>query len=78
MEHTADLAIKVLQAEQKAHNNIADKMSGSFGVLACTVVEKSEMLDSHTVTISALTVTVTDLTATKKAGQPTCSSVGHM
>ena len=46
-------------AEQKAWDDIADKMSGSFNVLASAAVAKAETIDSHAATIAALTKTNT-------------------
>ena len=54
------------QAEQKARDDIAVKMSGSFDALACAAVAKSDMLDNHTTTIKSLTDAVSQLTATNK------------
>ena len=65
-EHQANAVITTSQAEQKARDNIALKMSGSFDALACAAVAKSDMLDNHTTTIKSLTDAVAQLTATNK------------
>ena len=66
VKHQTHLTIKTLQADQKAHKEITDKMSRLFDALACAVVLKSEMLDSYTVIIKSLTDTMAELTATNK------------
>ena len=66
VEHQANAVITTSQAEQKARDDIAEKMSGSFEALACAAVAKSDMLDNHTTTINSLTNTVGQLTATNK------------
>lgn len=55
VEHQANAVMSASQAEQKANDDIAENMSGSFDALACAAVAKSDMLDKHTTTIKSLT-----------------------
>ena len=54
------------EAEQKARDEIADKMSGSFEALASAAVAKAETIDNNAAAIASLTQTVAELTATNK------------
>ena len=54
------------EAEQKARDEIADKMSGSFQALASAAVAKAETIDHNASTIASLTQTVAELTSTNK------------
>ena len=53
-------------AEQKACEDIADKVSGPFNALASTAVAKAESINNHTATIAALTKTNAELVETNK------------
>ena len=55
------------EAEQKARDDIAAKMSGSFDALASAAIAKAETLDNNAATIASLTKTIAELTATNKA-----------
>ena len=54
------------EAEQKARDEIADKMSGSFEALASATVAKAETIDHNAVAIASLTKLAAELTATNK------------
>ena len=77
------MAIQTRQAdaEQKARDDIAAKMSGSFNALANAAVAKAETIDSHAATIAQLSKAVFELTETNKrlvnqlAGAPRNPSV---
>ena len=60
------MATGIATTEQKALDNIGAEMSGSFEALACASVEKSDMIDDHTATITALITTMVELTTTNK------------
>ena len=47
VEHQANSVSTISQTEQKARNDIAEKMSRSFDALACAAVAKLDMLDNH-------------------------------
>ena len=66
VEHQANSATIIHNADQKVRNMIGQKMSGIFEAPACAAVAKSDMLNKHTATILALTNTVTELTASNK------------
>ena len=55
-----------VDAEQKARDEIADQMSGSFNALANAAIAKSETLDHNAATIASLTASVAALTTTNK------------
>ena len=52
------------EAEQRAQDDIASKISSSFGALASAAVAKAETIDSHAATILLLTKTNSELVAT--------------
>ena len=54
------------EAEQKARDDIADQMSGSFQALAGAAVAKAETLDHNAAAIASLTKSVAELSATNK------------
>ena len=54
------------EAEQKARDEIADQMKGSFEALANAAVAKAETIDHNAAAIASLTNTVAELTATNK------------
>ena len=54
------------EAEQKAHDDIANQISGPFNALANTVVAKAETLDANAAAIVSLTTKVAKLTTTNK------------
>ena len=53
-------------AEQKARDEMADKMSGSFNALASTAVAKAATIDNHAATIAALNKANAELVETNK------------
>ena len=53
-------------AKQKACNNIASKVSSSFGALVSAAVTKADTIDSHALTITTLTKAIAELTETNK------------
>ena len=55
-----------VEAEQKAKDEIAGKMSESFDALASAAVAKATTIDNHADSIAKLTAAVAELTATNK------------
>ena len=54
-------------AEQKAQDDIAAKMLGSFNALASAAVAKAKTLDANAVTIALLTKSIAQLTAANQS-----------
>ena len=66
LQANSAIQTKLADAEQKARDDIAAKMSGSFNALACAAVAKSETIDSHAASIAQLTKAIYELTETNK------------
>ena len=66
LQANAAMQTRRADAEQKARDDIAAKMSGSFNALASAAVAKSETIDSNAASIAQLTKAIYELTETNK------------
>ena len=66
LQANAAISTRQAEAEQKARDDIAAKMSSSFDALASAAVAKAETIDSNAASIAQLTKAIYELTETNK------------